>query len=95
MDASTPVICPSCGATRWHVTYREWLDHTIEYTMTVPGAVEEPDETSREAEESIHFACAACGQNAEDDIDEALFKQARRLTLDQDGKISWQSEPGS
>lgn len=94
MDASTPVICPSCFASRWHVTYHESLDHTIEYTMTVPGAVDEPRETSREVEEGFDFACAVCGQSADEERDDALREQARRVSLDQDGKIDWQSEPG-
>jgi predicted RNA-binding Zn-ribbon protein involved in translation (DUF1610 family) len=95
MDMSTPVLCPSCGASRWQVTYHQWVDNTVEYTMTTPGAVDAPRETEREADESLAFACAACGESADDGCDEALREQARRVSLDQDGKIDWQSDPGA
>jgi len=94
MDTSTPVSCSACGASRWQVTYRQWVENTVEYKMTVPGAVVEPRETERGAAESLSFACAACGESADDESGEALRMQARRVSLDGSGKIDWQSEPG-
>lgn len=98
MSTLTPVACPKCGASRWHVTFSEQLDTTVEYTMTTPGAVDGPEETMREGESGFEFACAECGCSVEADKDgyedEALREQARRVYLDRDGKIDWQSEPG-